>query len=487
MSLTTALGIAKQSLQSTSRQTAVVSQNITNVNNPDYARRNAVVASEAPGARVVTIQRAMNEALFRANLGAVSSYEGQGTLRAGIQSLAQAVNGVDNASSAATTIGSLYEALQLYSTNPSNVSLGENAIESARQVVRSLNDGTAAINAQRTDADMQISVAVEELDSLLGEFHIANKAIVLGTQAGRDVSDQLDKRDTLLKRISEYVPISTITRENNDMVLTTKSGATLYETIPRSVTFQPRPGYDANTTGNAVYVDGIPLQAGVGGDTSASGKISGLLQIRDSVAPAMQAQLDEIARGLITAFAETDPTGGALPALAGLFTWSGAPGLPPAGTIYPGIAGTIAVNAAMDSTQGGNPKVLRDGGANGVAYVANTDGNASFSQLLIGYGNKLDASMTFDATAGAGSTGSVMSYSTSTISWLENLRKQASTAEEAKGALVSRTAEALSNETGVNRDEELSLLLELEHSYQASARLIKAVDEMLATLMAAVG
>ena len=55
MSLTTALGIAKQSLQATSRQTAVVSQNITNVNNPDYTRRNAVVASEAPGARVVII------------------------------------------------------------------------------------------------------------------------------------------------------------------------------------------------------------------------------------------------------------------------------------------------------------------------------------------------------------------------------------------------------------------------------------------------
>jgi flagellar hook-associated protein 1 len=30
------------------------------------------------------------------------------------------------------------------------------------------------------------------------------------------------------------------------------------------------------------------------------------------------------------------------------------------------------------------------------------------------------------------------------------------------------------------------LLLDLEHSYQASARLLKAVDEMLATLLSAV-
>ena len=47
----------------------------------------------------------------------------------------------------------------------------------------------------------------------------------------------------------------------------------------------------------------------------------------------------------------------------------------------------------------------------------------------------------------------------------------------------SRTAEALSNDTGVNVDQEMSLLLDLEHSYQASARLIKAVDDMLAALL----
>ena len=113
MSLTTALNIAKQSLQATSRQTAVVSQNVTNASNSDYVRRNAVISSEAPGARVVVIQRAANEALFRANLSAVSSYEGQGTLRSSIDSLAQAVNGVDNANSPAKALGSLYEAIQL--------------------------------------------------------------------------------------------------------------------------------------------------------------------------------------------------------------------------------------------------------------------------------------------------------------------------------------------------------------------------------------
>jgi flagellar hook-associated protein 1 FlgK len=384
-------------------------------------------------------------------------------------------------------LGSLYEAIQLYSNNPANASLGENAIEAARQAVRSLNDGAAAVNTQRTDADRQIAAAVDELNGLLQDFQTANSAIVFGTQTGRDVSDQLDRRDTLLKQISQYVPISTITRENNDMVLTTSSGATLFETTPRAVSFQPKPGYDATTVGNSVYIDGIPLQAGQGADTDAGGKIAALLQIRDVVAPAIQAQLDEVARGLVMAFAETDQTGGAAPALAGLFTWSGGPTLPPAGVVSPGFAGSISVNAAMDSRQGGNPTVLRDGGANGATYLANVGGNASFSALLITYSGNLDQSIAFDPTAGAGTNVSVMEYSTNIIGWLENLRQQTTRAEENKGAMVVRTAEALSNDTGVNMDQEMSLLLELEHSYEASARLIKAVDEMLANLIAMAG
>ncbi|TIW84821.1 MAG: hypothetical protein E5V59_30850, partial [Mesorhizobium sp.] len=46
---------------------------------------------------------------------------------------------------------------------------------------------------------------------------------------------------------------------------------------------------------------------------------------------------------------------------------------------------------------------------------------------------------------------------------------------------------ALSNATGVNVDQEMSLLLDLEHTYQASARMMKTVDDMMAALLNAVG
>ncbi|MER9580621.1 flagellar hook-associated protein FlgK [Mesorhizobium sp. M0276] len=483
MSLSTALSIAQSALMNTARQTSVVSRNVADASNPDYSRRQAIVTSTAPGARSVDIQRVTNDLLFRQNLGALSAWSGQNALFSGMDQLGVAVNGVDNASSPSSAIANLQQALQLYATSPSNQNLGASVIDAAKQVVRSLNEGSKAVQDFRTQTDGQIATAVDDLNSLLSQFQDANTAVMTGTRSSNDVSDALDQRDALLKKISNYVPVSTFTRGDNDMVITTGDGTTLFETIPRTVSFAASAGYTAGAAGNAVYIDNVPISAGAGGNTSASGTLAGLLQLRDGVASTMQSQLDETARGLITAFAETAPS---LPNKTGLFTWSGTPAVPAAGTLVNGLAASISVNAAMDPSSGGNPTLLRDGGANGAAYVANT-GGASYSALLIAYGDRLDQPMTFDPAAGVSAMSSVSDYAANSIGWFEGVRQQASTASDAKEALASRSAEALSNATGVNVDQEMSLLLDLEHTYQASARMMKTVDDMMAALLNAVG
>ena len=476
MSLTTALNIAQSSLLATSRQTSVVSRNIADAEDPDYAHRAAMLVSTAPGARTVVIQRAVNDQLFRQNLSALSAWSGQRTLADGLDRLELAVNGPDNTSSASTAIAALQNALQTYATSPSNRSLGDSVIEATRQVVASLNGGTQALQDFRTQADGEIAGAVTQLNTLLARFEDVNRAVVSGTRAGTDVSDALDQRDTLLKKIAEYVPVSTFTRGGNDMVVTTADGTMLFETVPRTVSFSPSSGYMAGVAGNTVYIDNVPLSAGPADSAEATGKLAGMLQLRDGVAVTMQAQLDEIARGLVPAFVE-----GAPPSAAGLFTWPGAPAVPAAGTLVNGLAGRISVNQAVAN----DPTLLRDGGINGAAYVVNTAG-ASYSRLLIAYGDRLNQPMAFAPSAGIAVNSSVTSYSANAIGWLEAVRQRASTAADNKEALATRTAEALSNATGVNVDAELSLLLDLEHTYQASARILNSVGKMLDTLLEAV-
>jgi flagellar hook-associated protein 1 len=485
MSLSTALGIAQSTLLNTSRQTTVISRNISEVSNPDYSRRTAVLVTAANGARVMEIKRATNDVLFKQSLTATSAAASQSKLLDGANSLSLDVYGVEHARSPSTLMGKFLEALQIYGASPSSISVAETTIEAARQVVRSLNDSTDAIQAFRSDMDRQILGSVGELNRLLADFKVANDAVVAGTQVGRDVNEALDQRDGVLKKISELVPISAIQRPNNDLMLVTTSGVTLFETVPRDVTFSPIAIHAPGVTGNAIYIDGVPISASAGGNATASGSLAAMIQLRDHVAAGMQAQLDEVARALITMFAETDPND-VQPDAAGLFTWAGAPAIPAAGTLQHGMARLISINAAFDFPQGGNPHLLRDGGANGAAYVHNTTGGVSYSDLILSYAKRLEEPIAFDPAAGIQGTISLLAYSGESVSWFEAIRQDASRASESTRALMMYTQEALSNATGVNIDEELSLLLDLEHTYEASARLLRAIDDMLMALMNAV-
>lgn len=476
MSLSSALSIAQHALAATSRQTAIVSRNIANAGDSDYNRRIALLTSEAPGSSADQTRRAADDVLFRQNLSAAAAAAGHGTISEAMERLGLTVNGADNASTPAVMLGKLSQALQTFSATPSNRTLGANAVSAASDLARTLNAGAEAVGAFRTQTDGAIGSAVNDLKSLLQSFGEANNQVVNATRTGRDASDALDARDATLKKIAAILPVSVSTRADNDMVLSTDDGATLFETVPRSVSFTPSNVLTANSKGAAVLVDGVP----VSGSADAGGKLGGLLYLRDEVGTTVSRQLDEVARGLVVAFAET---GNSVSAKAGLFTWSGGPALPPAGT--DGLAGTIKVNAAFDPAGGGNPVLLRDGGANGAAYVANTSGSPSYAAQLIAFGDRLDQPIALDPKAGLGASGSVTEASAGSVGWFEAVRKTASDKAETAGALAARTGEALSNKVGVNVDTEYSLLLDLEHTYQASARLMKAVDEMMSTLLSA--
>ncbi len=97
----------------------------------------------APGARSVEIQRAANEQLFRQNLSALSAFNGQSTLYNGMEQLGPLGQRRRNATSPATAIGKLQEALQLYSHVAVQPATSPRTRSTPRaQVVRTLNDGT---------------------------------------------------------------------------------------------------------------------------------------------------------------------------------------------------------------------------------------------------------------------------------------------------------------------------------------------------------
>uniref|UniRef100_UPI0024452CFA flagellar basal body rod C-terminal domain-containing protein n=1 Tax=Aureimonas sp. SK2 TaxID=3015992 RepID=UPI0024452CFA len=394
----------------------------------------------------------------------------------------------------------------------------------------------------------------------------------------------------------EYVGVSVRTRGSNDMVIYTDSGVTLLETTARAVSFEKTASLNAGQEGNALYIDGVAVTGRNSYMPIKTGMVVGLTDVRDRIANTYGAQLDELARGLISAFSESDQNGGAptAPALAGLFnstqltsealgplaigtpvTGAGAtPGTISFTVSYDGVdyvvsgsvdaaqlaspaalaarmntliaegksssgaalgAGRLAVsvngaalelsgtafgrgtigltglggtpaagltggattlpagvnpNAGLASTltlAAGvltNPFKLRDG-VNGGDYTYNEGAKplGGFSGRINALADAMNSMRNFSATSGADPRASLSGYAASSISWLQDARAEAKQTALSMNTLVAKTEETLSNETGINLDVELTRLIELERSYQASAKIISTVDQMLAQLL----
>ena len=161
--------------------------------------------------------------------------------------------------------------------------------------------------------------------------------------------------------MSQQIGISTVANPDGSTSIYTDSGVTLFQGGARTVSFTPTATYTDGTTGNAVMVDGVPITGSSSPMAIQSGALAGLANLRDVVAPQYGAQLDQIAEGLISAFAESDQTGGTAPTLPGLFTFPARPACPSTSATT-GLASEIEVNANVDPSQGGNVNLLRDGG-----------------------------------------------------------------------------------------------------------------------------
>ncbi|MGE0849528.1 MAG: flagellar hook-associated protein FlgK [Hyphomicrobiaceae bacterium] len=488
MSLSIGMDVAVSGLSVTAEQTSIVSRNISRAGDPHASRKIANVVSAYGGVRIASITRAADKALLEKMLAATTAASAQAAIAKALEALDQTNGDPELDASPAAQLAKFGSTLQQFAQAPQDPILARTAVTAARDLANTLNAATDIVQQVRAQADADIASSVSRVNDLLAKFEAVNNRIKLGTASNMDVTDDLDERDRLLASISEEIGIRTVTRGENDMVIFTDNGVTLFDTRPRAVTFSPTQAYIPATTGAAVFVDGVAVTGSTGMMGTASGRIAALTQVRDSIAVTYQSQLDEIARGLISTFAESDqsatPT---LPDVPGLFTWAGAPALPPA-SLQTGIAGSIKIAASVDPAQGGNANLLRDGAISGnPAYRYNATGAAGFSDRLNGLLNSLDAQRAFDPSAAAGVSGTLSNFASSSVAWLQAERKAATEASDYKTTLANRASEALSSATGVNLDDEMTLLLELERSYQASSKLIGTIDNMFGAVLAMVG
>ena len=472
-----------------STSTSVVSRNIANVDNPNAARKSvATIGTGMGGVRLGTISSAISTSLLESVLSNSSKQGELSSITAALNKLASSVNDPDLGMSPSAMLSQMQSALYASAAEPNNEVLQRKVLSAAQNVVGTLNESAALVAKVRTDANSELADSVKQLDTMLGEFERVNSAIVSGTILGNDVTDEIDRRNALLRDLSGLVDIQATTRTNNDMVLFAANGTTLFETVPRQISFDNTP-LSPGLPGGRLTVDGVPFSGA--GATQLGGKIGGLLQVRDDISLTFGRQLDEIARGLIVAFSETDQSAvPAAPDIAGLFTYSGGPGLPPSGVVTNGLAMTIRVNPNADPDQGGLLSRIRDGGIGDPldpSYVYNAGGTTGFSDRLRGLAAMMSQAQAFDPATGLAASASLLGIGSTSAGWLEGQRSTRQADLDDRTVLGERALSAWQGQIGINLDEEMTTLMSLERSYQASARLISTVNQMYDSLFRAVG
>jgi flagellar hook-associated protein 1 FlgK len=491
MSLSASLSTAASSLYVSGEQSSVVSRNIANADKAYYTRKSVeVVTIPGSGVRTSQIVRAEDPVLFRKVLGSNSQAATQSAVLDSLEQLNSTIGDVEDDSSPAALINGLTNALQSYAAQPQSQLAADAAVRAARDLSDGLNSAAATVQTVRNDAETGIQSSVDRINTLLDQFKTINEQITKGTLAGTDVTDYLDQRDGLLASLSTEIGIRTVSRDNNDMAIYTDGGVTLFDRSPRTVSFARTSNLSPGTPGNAVFIDGVPVTGANATMPLQSGRLVGLVQVRDEISLNYEAQIDEMARVLVTAFAEQDQSGGGGPDVPGLFTYSGATGIPPAGTLISGLAAALRVNPNVDPDAGGVSTRLRDGGISDPSssdYVYNTTNAASFTDRIEGLIDKLGEPYAFDPSAKIQQSAMINDFSSSSAAWLQETRKVADDSYQYQSTLFQRSSDSYSKSTGVNLDEELSNMLELERSFQTSSKLISVVDSMFSALIGAIG
>ena len=485
--ISSALNHALAGLSVSAAQSALVARNVSSAGDENYTRRTALIQTLPGGSPMMSaIGRSTDRQLLDKLLLSSSDAAGKQAAVDALNRMSALAGDPENAQSIAASLGRLQQSLQAYEANPANAVLAWEALEAGRTVALRLNEASQETSKIRSEADAAMADAVDRINSLLGQFKVVNDGIVRGEGTPGELSDALDQRDAILKQLSEEVGIRTAVRPNNDIVIYAEGGAVLFEASPRAVSFTPSAPLLPGAAGGAVLIDGVAVTGDGAPMPASGGRLPALAQVRDRIAPQFAVQLDQMAAGLIRSFAETDTSVPAsLPDVEGLFLGTGGT-LPQVDNPPAGLAGQIRINALADPGQGGSVLLLRDGGFGGPAYVRNATAVPGYQARIAELADALDMVQNFGTPAEIGGAVSLKSLGTQSSAWVEASRQAAQKALDVSSATRLRAGDSLARVTGVNIDQEMATLLDLEKSYQASSKVLATIDAMLAALLEAV-
>lgn len=322
MGLNGILAGALTSLQANTTAMKVVSQNISNLNTPNYARRvvdfSPLGAGGSPGGVTIEdVRRVTDQYLQQESLSATSAsnqYDVQSSAFDQINTLLGSPGDGTALSSKLTAIFSALGSAQLSATN--SVSQGS-VVNSMKSFAQQLSNLSSSLDTLANQTDQQLSDSVTQANTLIKQIYNYNQLIKTASVHGTDDTVYTDQRDAALNSLSQMMDIRISPQSDGSMQVSTGDGLNLVSDSYASLSYTPGANgvygtiQAQDTNGNT----GKPIGSAQSLDSHlSSGSMRGLIDMRDTTIAGLKCELGSLAKTTAQAFNEVSNSNSAYPA-----------------------------------------------------------------------------------------------------------------------------------------------------------------------------
>jgi flagellar hook-associated protein 1 FlgK len=303
MSLSIALMNAVSGLHTNSRALDITAQNVSNVNTEGYSRKivhqqAVVIAGQGGGVQIAEVSRTVNEFMIREVRTATSQMGEIGVKDDFLSRIQDLFGTLASDSSPALQIAELAGTMQALADTPENASLRTELVERARLLVQNLGEIADDIEKFRVEIDRDIGEAVSTVNAQLALIQELNLKIARNVALNQGASELQDQRDIAMNKVAELMGYQQFPRNNGEIVMLTGSGRSLLDRTVNTLSHAPITGSSPLTTWADGGISPITL-SGVDITTEiTTGRIGGLLELRDEILPNLHSQFQELTEAL---------------------------------------------------------------------------------------------------------------------------------------------------------------------------------------------
>ena len=302
MSLNASLSAALSGLQVNQSLMQISSANIANAGTADYSVKKAqlssiVIDGQGRGVAIRDVERSVDNFLVREISYQTSKTAYYDSLAEYYTRTQDMFGTPDDNSSIAGMLNDLRVELEQLAIDPGQAVNQYSTVTSAIEVADEFNELSTEIQRMREEVNREILASVETINTKLYDIQKLNSDIARATALGDPTGEYLDKRDAALREMAELMDIKWYQQENGSTIVMTGSGYTLLDSKVHEMTFTAPTGVSAGTRYETGGFSPIGITDKIGDITTIvdSGRIAGLVELRDKVLTSLQGQLDQLA------------------------------------------------------------------------------------------------------------------------------------------------------------------------------------------------